>query len=84
MRNFHFPAAGSFCFRCSKKKLRAIRFHIDDSNFKNRHKLVHEKVSEIWREMHDELIIKAWDIPELEKYLYTDPDDSKDKDYEES
>lgn len=66
------------------KKLRAIRFHIDDSNFKNRHKLVHEKVSEIWREMHDELIIKAWDIPELEKYLYTDPDDSKDKDYEES
>ena len=79
-----FQPLDRFVFGVLKKKLRAIRFHIDDSNFKNRHKLVHEKVSEIWREMHDELIIKAWDIPELEKYLYTDPDDSKDKDYEES
>ena len=65
-------------FKCC---CRRIRFHIDDLNFKKRHKLVHEKVSEKRREMHDEQIIKAWDIPELEKYLYADPDDSKDIDY---
>ena len=71
-----------FVFGVLKKKLRASKIEITESNFKERYKLIHQAVSDIWNSLKDDLITKAWEIPGLIKFVYNDGDDKRDKDYQ--
>ena len=50
-------------------------------NFKKRHSEIHQQMDEIWNDLTEKIIKTAWDIPNLNQYLYHDGDDPKDEDY---
>ena len=48
---------------------------------KKRHQEIHKAMNQIWSEISNETINSAWNIPEMNKYTYADPDDKNDMDY---
>lgn len=76
-----FQPLDRYVFGFVKKKLRSYTIEINESNKKERFRIVHQNISEIWNDMSSKVIEKAWDIPGLNKYVYPDPDDTQDPDY---
>ena len=78
-----FQPLDRFIFGFLKKKLRSESLEYDKDNYSERFRIIHSKVLSIWTEMTPELITKAWDIPDLNHYVYVNPDDENDQDFEE-
>lgn len=70
-----------YVFGVLKKQLRSYKIEITEDNNKERFRIVHQNVSEIWKSIHSSVIEKAWNIPGLDKYVYPDPDNKNDPDY---
>ena len=69
-----------FIFGVLKQKLRSYDMDLNEACGPKRFQIIHKKVSDVFKEMNDNIIKKAWEIPGLQNYIYRDDDDD-DPDY---
>ena len=81
------PSCGTGIYQTLYRKIFGIvksKLRKESSNLRteeNRFQNIHALMNQIWDEISDEAIDSAWNIPNLDKFLIPDDDDSDDEEF---